>query len=75
VALADGRGHPFDRVSVGHVANLVLAAEVRSSRFQLVLAPTDEDAKPVPLGQLARNGGADAGPAAGDDRDAQGGAQ
>ena len=73
MALADRSGHPLDRVAVGNVADLVFASDLRGRRLESVLAPPDEHAQPVALGQLARDGGADAGPAAGDDRDAQGG--
>ena len=73
MALADGSGHPLDRVAVGNVADLVFASDLRGRRLESVLAPPDEHAQPVALGQLARDGRADAGPAAGDDRDTQGG--
>ena len=72
VALADGGRHPLDGVAVGNVADLVFAADFRGRRLESVLAPSDEHAEPLALGQLARDGGADAGPAARDDRDAQG---
>src|SRR5262245_7416147 len=75
VALANRSGHPVDRVPVAYVTRLVLARDLPGGRAQLLLAPADEDAQPVALGQPASDGGADAGPAAGDDRHAQGGPQ
>ena len=74
MALADRGGHPLYGVPVGHVADLVFAPDFRGRRLEPVLAPADEHAEPTAPGQPARDGRADAGPAAGDDRDAQGGA-
>jgi hypothetical protein len=67
MALAHGRSHPVHGFAVGHVAHLVLAADLLGCHPQPILTPSDEDAPPTALGEPACESRSDPGRAAGDD--------
>ena len=69
MALEDPRGHRVDRVSVGDVAQLDLAAELLGERAEPVLPARDEHALPALLREESRRRLADPGRRARDDGD------
>ena len=70
MARDDRRGGAADGVTVGDVADLVLAGERGRELTQPLLAPGDEHAVPAVGGELARERLADAGGRPGDHGDA-----
>jgi hypothetical protein len=67
VSLEHRRRGVLDRVAVGDVAELVLAAGLRRELAQPFLAPSDQDAAPAARGQPPRKLGSDSGGGPGDD--------
>ena len=51
----DARGHLFDRLAVGDVAELVLAADLVRERPQALLAARQQDALPAAPGEQPRD--------------------
>src|SRR5262249_11252605 len=65
MAFADARRHRVDGLAVGQVAELVLAAELLGQEAQTILSARQQNAEPVPGGELARERRADAARCAG----------
>ncbi len=70
MSLEHARRDVVDLRSVGHVADLPLAADLPRDALELGAATREEDAVPALAGELARDRLADAGRGAGDDCDA-----
>src|SRR5919201_2016037 len=66
--LANGLGDPGDLGAVAHVADLVFGSDLRSDLTQARLAAGEKDELPAAPHEQARDCGADAARAAGDDR-------
>ena len=67
MSLEDRGGNAVDRLPVGDVEELVLAAELLREGPEPVLPPGEEDAAKAAACKLARDRGADAARRAGDD--------
>jgi len=67
MAFADARCDGVDRVAVGDITRLGLAADLVCKLPQLLLAPREENAVPAVCGEPPRDSGADAARGAGDD--------
>ena len=71
VPLEDACGYPLDRLAVGDVADLELAAELACERLEPLAAPGEQDAVASPRRERPRRRLADPARGAGDDGDAR----